>query len=327
MKKFQNYLSKPIHSISIAALIIIITGGYMFTRIGTAPTVPLSLQTDSAHDTITSGSTVSLSFAQSGRVQDISVKEGDVVTKGQILARLSAPQAEGAVTQAKGALELAQAQYSSLNSQYKTTKEQQDTLVKNAYATLLSSGLEATGSIQDPNVPVISGTYTCGKEGKYVLEPYVSNDSDTGFSVRFAGIEEGNFGVKFSNPVPMGACGLQVKFNHVTNFNPYVTWTVSIPNTKSSLYLANKNAYDLAINTREKVLTDLATTIGQNNGGDSVAKAQITAAEGAYQAALGAYQNNVITSPVSGVVTFVDANLKVGQSATASKSVISITAQ
>ena len=56
-----------------------------------------------------------------------------------------------------------------------------------------------------------------------------------------------------------------------------------------------------------------------------MAKATVEAARGAYQAALGAYQNNLIVAPVDGVVNFVDKNIVEGQSVTAGKNVISLT--
>jgi len=79
-----------------------------------------------------------------------------------------------------------------------------------------------------------------------------------------------------------------------------------------------------SLENKEKVLSDLAFTIG--DGSDtSVAKATVNAARGAYEAALGAYDNNLVISPADGVVNFIDDNLKVGQSATPNKTVISIT--
>lgn len=323
-KSIHNLFSKPRLTISIVALIVLIASAIAYGHIGRSPIVPASITLSNSHEVIASGSNVSLSFPKSGRVETVLINAGDEVSAGQVLARLSAPDAQGAVSQAKGALDLAEAQYASLNVQYANAKKQQDLLVKNAYQTLLSSGLEGTANIQDENTPIISGTYTCGKEGTYTLKPYQSGDTDSGYSMNYSGIENGTTGVKYENSVSLGNCGLQVKFLNKTIFNPAVVWTIAIPNTKSSVYLANKNAYELAENTRDKVLSDLATTIGNNTGSSSVAKAQVDAARGAYQAALGAYQNNVITSPVHGIVTFVDPDLKGGQSVIANKSVISI---
>ncbi len=329
MEKFKQLLSKPKTVLPIFAALVLLLSAFFYRNIGLSPAIPENL---AVSEVMTApGTNVSLSFGKNGRVEAVLVKEGDVVKKGEVLARLSAPDALGVVNQAKGALSLAQAQYASLNVTYANTKNQQDTIVDNAYKTLLSSSLEGTPSVQDNNVPIISGTYTCGKEGTYILKPYSSGDTDTGFSFNYSGLETGVAGVKYNNPVPLGNCGLQVKFAHVNNFNQYVVWTIAIPNTKSSVYLANKNAYDLAVSNREKVLADLVAQIGANSGDNSnntsVSKAQVEAALGAYQAALGAYQNNVIISPVDGIVNFLDPNLKTGQSVISGKSVISISAK
>ncbi len=327
-KHISHFLSKPKIAIVVFGVLGLIVVSLAYNHVGTAPIIPSTIMVPITSSTAPAdASNVSLGFTQGGNLAAISVVYGDTVYKGQILAKLSAPQAEGAVQQAKGALDLAEAQYASLNNQYSTTKKQQDTLVDNAYRTLLSSGLEAVPNKQDTNTAVISGTYTCGKEGSYILKPYASGDSDSGYSINFSGLETGLIGVKYDTPVALGNCGLQIKFLKTDTFNQFTTWTIAIPNTKSAVYLANKNAYDLAVNNREKILTDLALTIGTDTASNSVAKAQIDVARGAYQTALGAYQNTLIVSPIDGIVTFVDKDLKVGQSVTANKPVISISAQ
>lgn len=323
MNTFKQLLAKPKIAIPASIIIVALLTVFAYGRIGVAPAVPSTVGLSSSQSAVVSGGNVSLSFAKSGRVESVLVKEGDAVRAGQVLAKLSAPDAEGAVAQAKGALDLAQAQYASLNSQYKTAKEQQDLMVANAYKTMVSGSLEGVPSHQDQNTPIISGTYACGTEGSYRLKPYSSGDSDSGYSLAVSGLENVIIPVKYDNAVPLGTCGLEIKFNHVNSFDSSTTWTISVPNTKGSAYLANKNAYDLAVANRDKVLADLETNIGTNTT-NSVAKAQIDAAQGAYQAALGAYQNNVIVAPVAGTVTFVDPDLKAGQSAVSGKSVISI---
>jgi multidrug resistance efflux pump len=323
-KQFLKILSKPKFIIPIIAVIGIIIIVVEYNNVGVKPVVNLNSNIESSYSAVP-GSTVNLAFPKSGRLVLLEVKNRQTVYKGETLAKLSAPDQEGLVSQAKGALNLAEAQYASLNSQYRTTKNQQDLIVKNAYQTLLSSGIEGTPDKQDKNVPIISGTYTCGKEGSYVIDPYASADENSGYSFNFSGLESGISSVKYDNPVPFGNCGLQIKFTNVSYFNPDTTWTINIPNTKSVSYLTNKNAYELAIENRDKVLSDLSTTIGTNDSGVSVAKASVDAARGAYEAALGAYQNNLIIAPSNGVINFIDKDLIVGQSITPNKTVISIT--
>ena len=324
--KFLKVLSQPKIVISVFTVLGIIVLAFAYRFVGKAPIVNINPKVENS-SVVASGSNINLSFPKSGRIKEVSVQNGQKVSKGQILAKLSAPDSEGAVSQAKGALELAEAQYSSLNSQYASTKKQQDLIVNNAYKALLSNGLEAIPDDQTSNQVTISGSYTCGKEGSYTIKPYRSGDSDTGYSFEYKGLENGTSSVKYKNSVPLGECGLQIKWAETTSFDSFIEWTINIPNKKSSTYLTYKNAYDLAVETREKVLSDLAFTIGNENNETSVAKAQVNASRGAYEAALGAYENNLIIAPVNGIVNFVDENLKVGQSATPSKNVISITAE
>lgn len=323
-EKILKILSKPKVVISFAIFMGVLVVVFGYGKVGKAPVVSM-LTTGNEEVSTNPGDVINLSFLKSGRIAQVLVKEGQEVKKGEMLVKLSAPDQEGALLQAKSSLDLAQAQFASLNNQYANTEKQQDLIVQNAYQVLLSSGLEGVPDTQTPNVPpVISGTYTCGKEGAYLIKPYRSGDGDSGYSFNYSGIESGVASVKFTNAVPFGNCGLQIRFNE-TNFEGNINWTISIPNTKSSTYLTNKNAYELAKETRSKVLDELLTNIGKTDTGTSVAKATVEAARGAYQAALGAYQNNLIVAPVDGVVNFVDKNIVEGQSVTAGKNVISLT--
>lgn len=323
-KKIINILSKPkvvISSFAAIAMIVLVFG---YNYVGKAPKIDLTID-NGIKDTVESLSNVNLSFGRGGKVKEVIVSLGQKVYKGQVLAKLSATDSEGALAQAKGALELAEAQYMSLNTQYTTTKKTQDLIVKNAWNALLSNGLEATPDDQTSNTVSVSGAYTCGKEGSYIIKPYRSGDSDTGYSFEYSGLESGTASVKYQNPVLLGTCGLQIKWTQTTDFDENIEWTINVPNTKSATYLTYKNAYDLALQTREKALQDLEANIGTEGSDTSVAKAQVNQARGAYEAARGAYENNLIIAPIDGIVNFIDENLKIGQSIQAGKNVISIT--
>ena len=322
-EKIIKIFSKPKVVVSFAIFLGVCVVVFGYNRVGKAPVVNIDINNNKTLNN--PGDVINLSFLKSGRISQVLAKEGQEVKKGDVLVKLSAPDQEGTLAQAKSGFELAQAQFASLNNQYANTEKQQNLIVKNAYQVLLSSGLEGIPDDQTANVPpTISGTYTCGKEGSYVIEPYRSGDGDSGYSFKYSGLESGIASVKFTNAIPFGDCGLQIKFNEA-NFEGSVKWTINIPNTKSAVYLLNKNNYELAKETRDKVLDELMTNIGKNDSGSSVARATVEAARGAYEAALGAYQNNLIIAPTDGVINFVDKNLIEGQSVTAGKNVISIT--
>lgn len=323
--KIIKILSKPKVVISSFLLFAVIVLIFSYDYVGKAPKISFETK-DTNRINVSSDSNINLSFSRSGKVKEVFATVGQKVKKGQILAKLDAPDSEGMVAQAKGALDLAEAQYMSLNTQYLTTKKTQDLIVENAYTALLNASLEAEPNEQTSNSAVISGTYTCGKEGYYIIKPYKSGDTDTGYSFSYSGIESGVSSVKYKNSVPLGSCGIQIKWNEPSSyFDDNIIWTINIPNTKGSNYLTYKNSYDLSIQNREKILQDLEVNIGKNGNENSIAKAQVNAALGAYDAALGAYQNNLIISPVDGYITFIDENLKVGQTIVATKNVINIT--
>jgi multidrug resistance efflux pump len=321
----QSFIHKPKLVIPFVLVLAIVAGFFIFNNVGKAPVVhvPSDVATNAnVISTDASDNSVALGFPQGGRIASVSVKVGDHVTKGEVLASLDTGTAAGAVTQAQGALQLAQAQYASQNVQYANAKTQQDTLVENAYRTLLSTGLAAIPSVQDDShVPAISGTYTCDNEGSYQIAPYASG-ANSGYSFTYTGLESGNGTVTFNTPQPLGSCGLYITF--VPGFSGATKWTVSIPNTESASYVANKNAYDLAVSTRDTTLAQFAANLDTSSTANT-AKAAVTAAQGVYQSAVANYQNELIIAPTNGTVSFVDQDLKVGESATQNKAVISIT--
>jgi multidrug efflux pump subunit AcrA (membrane-fusion protein) len=311
----------------VTFVIAAIAAAVILPNIGKAPVVNLGDIPATSAASSTSGNSIQLSFQASGRVAAVNVSEGSIVTKGQVLASLDTSVAASAVSQAKAALNLAKAQYSAANLQYQNAEPQQDTLVNNAYRTLLSSGLSARsiGVIDEIHNPIVSGTYACTKEGSYEIDLY-SSWSASKYSFTYSGLESGNGNVTYGTPQPLGSCGLYVTF--VPGFaGSYSKWVIDIPNIDSQSYQANKNAYDLAVGTRQQTLSQLSASIGQNGSAPdaAVASAAISVAEGAYQSALAQYANSIITAPADGVVSFVDTSLKVGQSISAGQRVVSLT--
>ena len=319
--------------ISVTLVLAVLIGVWGFLTLGKDPVVSIAGYDQQTNTSELNLDSVDLAFPKAGRLASVKTAVGTQVRKGEVLASLDAGDALGALTQAQGALELAKAQYASMDVQYANAKKQQDVLVENAYRTMLSSGLVAVSARKDPNgttlpvdnnqAPQISGIYTCNKPGVYEIYPYASG-VDSGYSYTYSGLEKGNGNVTYYTPQPLGACGLYVQFP-VGYHVDYVKWVIEIPNTKSSTYTANKNAYDLAVTTRDQVLSQLEANLGKNgSSAANVAQAAVDSARGVYQTALANYQNTQIIAPMDGVVSFVDSHLKVGQSIPASKTVITI---
>ena len=334
-KRLAQLIHQPKVLLPAAAVAAAILGLAAAHFVGRPPAVNLGPNVATSTAIVNENGSIGLSFPKSGRLGSLDTKLGQRVKAGQVLASLEANDARGAVKQAKGALELARAQYASLDVQYTNAKHQQDVLVTNAYRTLLSSGLTAVAVNKDPNnpyavdvassqTPIISDTYTCDKEGEYDVKPYPAG-SLSGYSFELDGLEQ-TYGtvITTASPQPLGQCGLFIQFP--TGYSAgNVNWIISIPNQRATNYVTNKNAYDLAVATRDQVLKQYEANLGQNgSSAANIAQAAVDSAEGVYEAALGAYQNNLIVAPTAGVITFIDPHLQVGQAVIANKAVITI---
>jgi HlyD family secretion protein len=183
-----------------------------------------------------SASAVDLGFAESGRVTQVLVKEGDRVGKGQLLASVDTSDLI-------------------LSDIAKITREQ-GALVANAYRNLLSVGLQAVPDnlSVSAEAPTISGVYN-GPEGDYRIRIYASGAS-SGASFEVSGLENGFIQeITPNTTVPLGSRGLYIQFG---NSNGYAgtSWTVSIPNKRASTYSTYLNTYESAKATRDRVLSD-----------------------------------------------------------------------
>jgi multidrug efflux pump subunit AcrA (membrane-fusion protein) len=207
-----------------------------------------------------------LSFPASGVVERVLVEVGDTVEAGDILAVLKSDSAESERLAAMAGLRSAIADRGELiagpsntartvtsetiqlkKEALATTIDIELSKVKNAKRTLLSDGLTAytNKTNEDAAPPTISGTYACDKEGSYTVSVYPSSAA-SGYSYRLFGLEDGVFTASTDQPAPLGTCGLRVLFDADSKYTSS-TWTIEIPNTKSSTYTLNKNAYELAV--------------------------------------------------------------------------------
>jgi HlyD family secretion protein len=283
---------------------------------------------------VVSSTDLNLSFNTNGTVKSIKVKVGDKVKEGDVIATLDTSSTSAALTSARGALAAANARYKRIlegatNEEIalseiilNQTKITQDTLVKNAYQSLLNSTPEAVpedGS-SDYTAPTISGTYNVGKEGKIYLKTYYSSG---GTSFTISGLVEGTGSVDTITSQPIGNSGLFIKFPESTE--GISDWVIEIPNKKAANYLANYNNYQAtlaqakaAVDQRE---AELAIKKSSARGSDiDLAKADIISASGQVEQAQARYNDTIIVAPVDGTITSID--IKQGELASASKPVI-----
>jgi multidrug resistance efflux pump len=125
-------------------------------------------------------------------------------------------------------------------------------------------------------------------------------------------------------PQPIGDTGLFIKFSNITN---RTTWTINIPNTQSSGYTLNQNAYQSALSTETQAIANATAVLSQAQSALTLKQTaarpeDVASALGALTVAQAAYNNDFIYAPGDGLVTIV--NLSVGEIAPTNGRVISM---
>lgn len=228
---------------------------------------------------------VDLSFKGSGKLVQLKTVVGQPVKTGDVLAQLDTRDQSFAVVRARASLLAAQADYDravagasltdvqvsqtavdaaqvtldNAKRSFDQTKSQQELLVKNAYTTLLNSGVTATPGPSNisKDSPTISGTYTGTIEGQSKIRLY-----QAGGSTRFIvdGLEMTEGLVNTVSPVAFGARGLSIQFPTSVLYESD-SWTIDIPNKRSSAYLTNLNAYQAALQTQSQAMSTAQNTV------------------------------------------------------------------
>ena len=336
---FKSFIHQPKKVITVSLIIAIVIGIFGYISIHKVPTnqftkTQLEIMTNSNNNNVSTVKNLSLGFLSGGRIKTVLVKVGDRVKKDEVLATLDALNIDGALIQAQAVYETAKANYqkvingatgtavviakAAVNTAEVNLKEvtkQQEILVDNAYKTLLNSSIQAQ-SISDYDaydVPTVSGTYTCNKEGFYNIKTYGSSG---GISVNYSGLEEGTL-LLTDVPRFLGNCGLFLSFDKTKELLPGLEFNIQIPNKSAINYNLNNNAYQLASQTKEQAVALAQATLDQANASlQSVvasarpediaqAQAQVDNALGALQIVRATKNNTTILAPSDGIITAV----------------------
>lgn len=252
-----------------------------------------------------SGSQVDLGFADTGRVALVNVKEGDTVYRGQTLAALELGELAAELADAKASVVIAQSEAMTGTTDLEKITSEQNTLVANAKKTLLSDDLEAvadySGTAATP--PVITGDYF-GKEGQYTIRVYKSGAA-SGYSFEVSGLENNFTGdVQSAQAVPLGSKGLYIRFPDTVGYGS-TTWSVDIPNKRSSSYTVNYNAYQSALATRDRIIAAAESDLRTASGNDSILAAKVAQANARVQGVQAKIAKRLITAPFDGIVATV----------------------
>lgn len=329
-------LSKESRMLFVAVLLLaaLIGGAFWFflsqeeKREARVITPGLFVQDVSVSGKVVAPEDVSMAFEDSGRVEAIYVSVGDVVQTGDPLVALSLGtlSAELRSAEAEVAVKRLEAANSTVNLQ--EVEATQDTLVDSALRTLLSSALVAVpaSSAEDATPPIISGLYAGIEEGRYKFSITQENIGSEDYELRTFELERtGPVDVFDDEPTPLGTRGLFVSFPDELSAYDGTGWYVSIPNVKSSSYLANYNAYQEALQTRAKAIADAEARLSARDEGQTIAQAELLRAEAEVARLKTQIDERTLRAPFPGIVSSVDATL--GDAVSINDSMVSLLAE
>ncbi len=274
----------------LAAVLLALIGFGIFRIHSTESTPTATAQVDrgtleqlvSVSGTVKLTNTAELSFTQSGIVSHLLVDEGSVVSQGQILASLEQQKLDADLHDAEAYIAIQTANRDELQNGPSTaernvtaadvaeakntldrTIREQDELVRTAQRTLFSTDIEAVPENKNTSAtpPLISGIYTCENEGFYSLRMYAAG-SESGYAFALSGESVGTYVAYTNTAQAFGSCGLFIQFADDVSYGNQV-WTIDIPNKRSSAYVTNLNAYELAVEKRKNTIAAAKESYGQ----------------------------------------------------------------
>jgi HlyD family secretion protein len=309
MKKF---LTNPLFAYIAGAIILIAAGSYIVVSSKKNPSYTFAAaaqgsitQSVAVSGTVAAAQDVPLEFQKGGTITEIDANVGDMVTAGQLIAKIDTKDANASIAAASAAVQLAKANYDKVvngasspqidvakaaleNAQVALTNAQknqgvvtaqQTTAVSNAQSAMYNAGLVATPSTSNSSAgttaqPTVTGTYTGTAPGSYSITLY---NSGSGITYQYTGTESGSGTVVSGVPAALGTMGLFLTFPSTINLQSSNSWTVSVPNTQSPAYLPAYNAYQTALQTQNQALTNAQEAINSAQAAYDQAQAQLNA--------------------------------------------------
>ena len=342
-------------SILTIAVIVLIGAGYYFYQKSHTATATVSYVMGTVEKgTITSSVTGTGQVAVTdqldikplgdGQLTNVSVKQGDQVKAGDTLAIIDQRAASDSLAQARASLQQAQANYQkvmqgtvssdlqlaelsvksaqqnldNVKNNYTIVKQQQDLAVAKAYSNLLNTDLQAVPSDTMSTAAVtVSGNYTGQTQGSYTVSLYNSGD---GLHYNISGLSTQTGLVQKGLALALGN-GLYITFATTGTLYANTSWTIQVPNTVSSSYQNNMNAYTQAQQSESQALQQAQNSIAsaQNSLEQATiqlqqkqepataadiasAQAQVASARSQLSNAQTAYENTVIKAPFDGII-------------------------
>lgn len=320
----KKYLGKKYRIHQIAVIIFVLIAGYFLFKNREETEILVVRKGEFLQQVAVSGTVVpiqevSIAVSQGGPVAFVPVKVGDTVKKGQQLISVNTASLRASLLSAKADVALKQAEIKNKGVNIERITKEQDTMVKNAYVTMLSDDLTAVPIYDHGNLtpPSITGRYS-GDEGTYEVIIYRQSASSDDYLLRTYGLEEsGPIKIlKYNEPTPLGSHGLFISFPDGLGDYKDTNWKVTIPNTKSASYITNYNNYVKAADTSKRTIAEAKENLEETSG-TSILKAQLQKAEAEVQKILADIEQRIIRAPFDGLVTKV--NVKVGETASSNQ--------
>lgn len=293
--------------------------------------------------TVVPAQEVHLSFERGGHVAEILVTEGEEVNAGDTLLKLDATDQQANLITARARLSAEEFRLDELlhgadsaslavtegsvrvaETALKNAKEnlmkviaQQDTLVANALKTLRSTSLQAyivdgerEEGTRSYSAPTVTGTYTGDTDGVYTIALY-NSAAPSGASFKVSGLETDTQSVSTVQAVPLGTHGLYIQFPE--NFAPRTVWDIPIPNTRASGYLANLNAYNAVVETRDVAVSSAESALRVAEATYAQAQAQLVQVSGSARDERINAQQALVTQMQAGVLSaqFAQSNMSI----------------
>lgn len=353
MKKILSFIKKrPVTTIGLI-LTLVIVGNIIQNKneppVWTTDTVTQGSVRSivSISGTVDAVGTAELLFPTSGIIEKIAVKEGDVISAGTILATLIHNDLKADYADALAAVRIAEADYAELiaglrpeeREVTKTNEEiarddvervrnEENIKVQNAYRTLISSDLimEPENKGGTAAAPAITGTFTCADTPSryedtetytYIVDIYRSA-ARSGYSYRLSGVETGSAAAYNDTFGNIGTCGLSMQLIPGEVYSNG-RWFIHMPNTQSSTYTTNLNAYKLAHIGRENAIrtaeqnailaTQNATVDTASPRSEAVTRSagKVEQARARLAAIAAQIEDHTLRAPFDGIVSKVDA--------------------
>lgn len=259
---------------------------------------------------------VAMTFERTGRVSGVNVSVGDVVEAGAPLISLDTTTVRAQLAAAESEVLKRQVERTNQGVTLEEVMREQDTKVQAAYRTLLSEGLVVFPqySDQDGETPTMSGLYTGDEEGVYRMRIERSTKNSNKYVMDISGLERAEIDISSTGPTPLGTRGLYISFPGELKSYINTVWYVNIPNTKSSVYGENYNAYQEALRERARAIEDAQAQIVKRDQVGSIADATLVAARAEVERLRAELAQHTLRAPFDGAVTSVD--VEVGDTAT-----------